>query len=281
MPSPRGGALSALVLLMALSRPGAGQVRPGAAQPTTTAHPVAMPSGAPARGALGSGLLSLALPGAGQYRLEQSRTWAYLALEVAAWTVHLEQRARGRQLRNRYHDLAWSAARIHDSPRREGTWDYYELLIHWTRSGAYDENPAAPGTQPESDPSTYNGWVWSLAREIYFPPGQSVSTGDPAYQKALAYYEAKAYGPAFLWDWRSSPGAQEEYAHLIDRSDAGFRRATIALGAVFANHLISAADAYLSGARRGPDRDAHLSLEPDVAPGGTRWTARLRIPWPR
>lgn len=228
-----------------------------------------------------SAFLSLALPGAGQYRLGQARSWAYLAIEVLSWTLHLEERSRALDLRTRYHNLAWTAARLHTTTRREGTWAYYELLVHWTRSGAYDVDPTTPGTQPEADPSTYNGWIWTLAREIYVPPGQTVTAGDPAYQQALAYYESRAYGPGFLWDWSGSPGSQREYARLINRSDSGFRNATIALGAVFVNHLVSAVDAYLSGRARGRAPAAHLLVEPDITPFGARWTARLRVALPR
>lgn len=272
---PRAAAGCALFAVMICSGVVAGQTPSGTLLPTP---PLRVDTASSPTTGLGAGLLSLAVPGAGQYRLGQSRSWAYLALEVAAWTVQLSQEAEGRRLRNQYHDLAWNAARFHTMPRREGTWAYYEVLIHWTRSGAYDANPTEAGTQPEPDPSTYNGSVWLLAREIYFPPGQTPSPGSPAYQEALAYYEARAYGPAFLWDWSSSPGEQQKYARLINRSDSGFRRATIALGAVFANHLISAIDAYISGRDSGARDRVHLTLEPDMMLGSTRWTARLRIP---
>jgi hypothetical protein len=224
-------------------------------------------------------LLSLALPGAGQYRSGQTRAWAYVAVEAAAWVLFLDRRAAGQDFKRRYRDYAWNTSRFHTTSRQEGDWAYYEALTKWGRSGLYDRNDALGGTQPELDPATFNGAVWALAREIYFPAGQSVSEGDVAYQQALSYYQSQAYGPAFLWDWGATPGAQQEYGRLIDRSDQGFRQATIALGAVVANHLVSAADAYLSA--RGRRELSHLSFAPDVRPWGTRWTAEVRLPVPR
>lgn len=272
----------AALLVIGSPRPGGAQERPmtAAAPWTASVAAPAAPTASPPS-ATRSALLSLVLPGAGQHRLGQARSWAYLAIEVASWTLHLEERSRAMDLRTRYHNLAWTAARLHTTTRQEGTWAYYELLVHWTRSGAYDMDPTMPGTQPESDPSTYNGWIWTLAREIYFPPGQTVSPGDPAYEQALAYYQSRAYGSGFLWDWSRSPGSQKDYARLINRSDSGFRVATIALGAVFLNHLVSAADAYLSGLSKGRAPTTHLSLEPDMTPFGARWTARLRVSLPR
>lgn len=228
---------------------------------------------------LGSSLLSLAVPGAGQFREGHRRAWAYIALEAAAWTVHLTEQAQGRRYRTRYRNFAWTTARIRSAPREDGDWAYYEVLTHWARSGAYDRDDAQPGIQPELDATTFNGAVWALAQEIYFAPGQTVTVGDSAYIRALQYYQRRAYGPSFLWDWNSNSVARDRYAQLIDKSDAGFRHATIALGAVFANHLISAADAFLTG--RDSESRPHAFLQPDATGRGTRWTARFRIPVPR
>jgi hypothetical protein len=40
-------------------------------------------------------LLSLAVPGAGQYMLEQRRTWLYAALEVVGAALYFERRDAG------------------------------------------------------------------------------------------------------------------------------------------------------------------------------------------
>ncbi|HET9947562.1 MAG TPA: hypothetical protein VFQ22_01425, partial [Longimicrobiales bacterium] len=137
----------------------------------------------------------------------------------------------------------------------------------WTRSGAFDADPSAPGVQPEPDPATYNGMIWALAAEIHGLEG-TVPPTDPRYQAALAYYGARAYGPELLWDWSAAPGAQQELARLIERSDDRFRQATTALGVVIANHLLAAGDAWLSS--RGRAAPAHLRVVP----------AHARLPGP-
>ena len=208
-------------------------------------------------------LLSLVLPGAGQHALGQDRKWLYLGLEVAGWVVYAERSASGRDYRDRYRDFAWEQGRIQNGPRLDGDFDYYERLSKWTRSGAFDADPSAPGVQPELDGSTYNGAIWTLASQIYLPPGQPVPETDPAYQSALAYYQLRAYATGLLWDWSASPAGQQELGRLIESSDSRFRQATTALGAVIVNHLLSAGDAYLSA--RGRANPLRLRLVPASA----------------
>lgn len=190
-------------------------------------------------------LRSLALPGWGQWVLGQRRGAAYAAAEAALWVVWADRRARAGDLRRGYRDLAWTTARGGTGDRRDGPWSYYETLTKWKRSGAFDRDPSAPGIQPEEDPATFNGSVWSLARAIHLGGGGG-GPGDPRHAAAVAWYGERAYGPDFLWDWTGRDQALAEYRDLIDGSDRRFRQATTALGAVLANHLFSAADAFLS-----------------------------------
>lgn len=195
--------------------------------------------------ALSVPLRSLAVPGWGQWVLGQRRSAVYAAAEAALWVVWAERRAGAGDLRNRYRDLAWVTARGGTGPRRDGDWSYYETLTKWIRSGAFDRDPVTPGIQPEEDPSTFNGSVWSLARAIHLGGGGG-GPGDPRYAAAVAWYGERAYGDGFLWDWTGREGALAEFRELIGGSDRRFRQATTALGAVLANHLLSAADAFLS-----------------------------------
>lgn len=190
-------------------------------------------------------LRSLALPGWGQWTLGQRRGAAYLAAEAALWVVWADRRARAGDLRDGYRDLAWTAARGGTGPRRDGPWSYYETLTKWRRSGAFDRDPSAPGIQPEEDPSTFNGSVWSLARAIHLGGGNG-GPGDPRHAAAVAWYGERAWGEDFLWDWTGKEPALAEFRDLIDGSDRRFRQATSVLGAVLANHLLSGADAFLS-----------------------------------
>ena len=220
--------------------------------------------------------LSLALPGAGQHALAQNRKWIYAALEVAGWAVFLERRSAGRDARERYRDYAWDYGRIQSGARVDGDFEYYETLSKWTASGAFDADAGLAGVQPETDPATFNGSMWSLASQIYIPGGGPVPDTDPAYQSALAYYEQRAYGTQFLWDWTPVAGGKAELASLIEVADDRFRQATTAVGVVIANHLISAGDAYLSS--RGRTLPARIAVAPSGRVSGPAWQAVVSIP---
>lgn len=242
-----------------------------------SALPVA-PQEAP-RTSLAPMFLSLALPGAGQHVLGQKRKWAYAALEVAGWAVFLERRSAGNDYRDRYRTYAWDTGRIQVGARVDGDFEYYETLSKWNASGAFDADAAASGVQPETDASTYNGSIWSLARQIYIPGGGPVPETDPSYQGALDYYQRRAYGPEFLWDWSPVPGGKEELASLIKSADARFRQATTAVGVVIANHLLSAVDAFFSA--RGRALPVAVAVQPSPLAYGPAWQAVLSVPAPR
>ena len=256
--------------------PSAAQSPPGAGLDARLLwSPAALPQDAPSQ-RVAPTFLSLAVPGVGQHVLGQNRKWVYAAMEVVGWVAFLERRSAGGAYRDRYRDFAWDEGRIQAGARIEGDFDYYETLSKWTTSGAFDADGGLPGVQPEMDPATYNGSIWALASQIFVPGGGAVPETDPAYQSALGYYQQRAYGTEFLWDWSAVPGGREELGGLIEASDARFRQATTALGVVIANHLISAADAYLSG--RGRGTPARLSVVPNARPGGPAWSAVLTVP---
>lgn len=221
--------------------------------------------------------LSAVLPGAGQHVLGQQRKWVYLALEIGGWAFFLERRHAGEEYRDRYRDFAWDNARVQGSSRSDGEFDYYETLTHWARSGAFDRDATTSGVQPELDVTAYNGSVWDLAARLFLSGGVGSSESDPGYPSALAYYTQKAYGPEMLWDWTGVPAAQAEFARLVDVSDSRFRQATTVLGAVIANHLLAAVDAYVSAG--GPPA-ARLRVVPGAFPGVT-WGVELSLRPPR
>lgn len=217
---------------------------------------------------------SLVLPGWGQLALGQRRAWGYLAVEVALWAYWADRRSAGADARRAYRDLAWSRARLAAGVRVDGDWAYYETLEEWTRSGAYDADPSRPGVQPEQDATSFNGYVWSLARGQYLPGDGPPDEGDPRYTRALAYYEERAYGAAYLWDWSGKEGELARYKGLIRESDDRFQRATTALGAVLANHFLSATDAFLSARLPG---EAGLRVVPGSALGPRGWTVGMNL----
>lgn len=115
-------------------------------------------------------LFSALVPGAGQWYQGQERWPAYIAVEAWAWIEFVDWRRDGRTLKRKYRDLAWQVARrVGSGPRIEGGWEYYEALTHFRSSGTFDSDPVRPDVQPESDPATFNGSIWALAQEIFFP----------------------------------------------------------------------------------------------------------------
>ena len=193
---------------------------------------------------------SLLLPGTGQLLLGKMRWPAYAALEAIGWFIHLDRRREGRRLRNEYRELAWLAARAGAAePGVDGDWEYYERLEQWSTSGRWDADAERAGLQPESDPQAFNGSVWALARDLYLPEEGGEDT--EAHAQALEFYRERAYPPELLWDWTAEEVSLERYRELIDRSDTALRTATVVLGAVVANHLFSAVDAFVAARLSG------------------------------
>lgn len=159
-------------------------------------------------------------------------------------------------------------------PREDGDWEYYERMGSWIRSGAFDADPAREGVQPETDLESFNGATWVLAQDLYLTQG--AHEGDPSWAKAVAYYEARAYPTELTWDWRGKEASLIEYRNLIEGSDEALRTATVVLGAVVANHLFSAVDAYVTS-QGGPAMTAGAALV--ASPGGAptlQWTIEVR-----
>jgi hypothetical protein len=216
--------------------------------PPSACRPVSAPLG-PAPPTTSSGkafVLSALLPGAGQYAQGQRRWIAYAGAEVAAWIYWGRARSRASGFRSDYRDLAWGAARTFVGERRDGDWEYYERVSKFTRSGAYDSDPARAGVQPEADVTTFNGDAWRLARQINFAPGTDPQPGDPDYDAALQFYLGRAAGVEFEWDWTGRDAERAKFKGLIEESDSAFKDASLLGGAIVFNHVLSALDGFLS-----------------------------------
>ena len=220
-------------------------------------------------------LASALSPGAGQ-ALE--RRWitsaVFAAVEVGAWWIVLDQRSEGRQLRTAYRDLAWEVARARPEPRVDGSFEYYERMIRWNRSGAFDAS-GEPGLQPERASDAFNGRQWQLAAEIFLGGDIAAPPTAPGYQSALDYYRGRAYEEGFLWDWTGRAPDQQRFAELIDESDGALRRSSVAVGAVIANHVLSAAEVYIN--QRLGRRTVELGVTPHALAGNAGASLRLRI----
>ncbi len=239
-------------------------VRPSAPSVTAVAapHPWTRP------------VLSLAVPGSGQLVNGQARGLVYLAVE--AWVVSraLAAGQRGRAERAQYRALAYNIARRAFTPIRvDGPFDYYETMEKFVDSGVYDRDPGNSFV-PETDTTTFNGFVWQLARRTFFVnPDSAPDPSSLNWNHAVAFYAGRAVGPNFRWSWRGARLEQDVYRVAIRSSDDAFRERTNYFGALVLNHLASAIDALIS-ARMGHRPAAMPQVRVETAPGGVTllWT---------
>ena len=190
---------------------------------------------------------SLALPGTGQLLAHEDRGAIYLVAELYLVSRYFQLRHDGRVQGNRFREIAFDVARRPFGPvQRDTIFEYFETMERFIASGKFDNDPGL-GISPETDPSTYNGSVWLLARRTFWsdpdvpPPPTSLE-----YTRAVQFYVQHAVGPGFEWSWRNAPLARNEFATTIRGSDDAFRRAQNQLGLLLANHLVSAVDALVS-----------------------------------
>ncbi|HKR56875.1 MAG TPA: hypothetical protein VJS20_11280 [Gemmatimonadales bacterium] len=192
-------------------------------------------------------LASLLLPGTGQALSGQDRAAVYGAVEIYVLSRYIQLQHDANVNAELYHQLAFAVAqRGFASVRRDTIFEYYETMEKFTASGRFNTG-AGPALNPETDPTTYNGSVWLLARRTYWAdPNVPPPPSSPQYQAALSFYVQHAVGPAYLWTWQSASLQQQTFRDLIRTSDNGYRNAQGALGLLLANHVVSALDALIS-----------------------------------
>jgi hypothetical protein len=211
-------------------------------------------------------LASLVVPGAGQARLRQGRAIAYLAVEGFLLLQYGKDLREGHRNERDYRRIARTIARRNfDDAPPDTIWQYYEKLSEYVESGAFT-TATSGATMPELDPTTYNGFQWLLARSQFGVPPDPSERGTLRYQRALELYESRAVRQPYRWSWRNAQLEKDLYTRTISRTNDAYRRATLDLSAVIANHLLSAIDAF-----------AAVRLSP--APGGTmRVSTTVTIP---
>ncbi|MFN2572184.1 MAG: hypothetical protein ABR537_11350 [Gemmatimonadales bacterium] len=192
-------------------------------------------------------LASLLVPGSGQLLAHQDRGAVYLAAEVYLLSRYLQLDHEATTEAQRFQHLAFDVARRSFMPtQRDTVFEYYEQMERFVESGKYDDDPGA-GFAPESDPGTYNGSVWLLARRTFWQdPNVPPDPSSQAYVNALAFYWDHAVGPSYQWSWRDHSLEHEVFRETIRRSDNAFRRAQNQIGLLLANHVVSAVDALIS-----------------------------------
>jgi hypothetical protein len=206
-------------------------------------------------------LLGVLVPGLPQFLDGRPRAWAYFAAEGVAVGGLLLLNSRGNSYENRYINLARAARGnfvypgMRNNPTEEvdlmasGYGEYYEDLLKWTSSGDYDNDPNQQGVQPETDPRTYNGHQWEIARINNFTGsngGLPVPLNEAEQQAALDAYLAKVYLRELNWDWTGLEAENGEYDRLFDRSESSYRNRNKFTGLLVANHIISVLDVLIT-----------------------------------
>lgn len=215
-------------------------------------------------------LASAIAPGAGQFLLKQDRFMAYVAMEAYFLSRYVADRTEGRRQRDAYRQLANEVARaLYTTTFPVGPWEYYERMEHFTESGVYDLSGGSGPFQPETDTTTYNGYLWLLARKTYWSdPAQPPDPSSSAYRSALQFYSARAVRPEYRWSWRDAQLEQDLFRRTIARSNDAFRRATADVAVILANHVLSTIDAYATVRLRTPQTP------------GDRFSLSVELPWP-
>jgi hypothetical protein len=186
----------------------------------------------------------LVVPGLGQARLRQGRTAAYAAVEAFLLLQYGKDLSEAHQNSGDYRQIARTIARrgfVAVPP--DTAWQYYEKLSEYIESGAYTLTASGP-VVPEIDTLTYNGAQWLLARRQFGVSLDPSEVGSTAYARALALYTSRAVRQPYRWSWRNAQLEKDLYVRTISRTNDAYRRVTIDLSAVIANHLLSAIDAF-------------------------------------
>jgi hypothetical protein len=203
-------------------------------------------------------LASALVPGLGQARLGQERFVAYMALESYLILRYARHRREGSHNAATYREIARDVARRGFPGFHPDTvWQYYEKMEKYDASGVFSKSIAG-ATVPETDPLTYNGQQWMLARQVYgIPLDDPEPIARATYAQALAYYESRAIPLAYAWNWVNASLERDLFVRAIDRSNDAYRQATSDLIVLIANHIVSTVDAF-SSIRLMQSRDGSL-----------------------
>lgn len=175
-----------------------------------------------------AGLLSAAVPGAGQFYNGSRAGYLFVGVEAAAWLARFSLRDTGLNKKDQYRAYA-------GDPSQAGS--------HWTwaryRDPAFEDCP--PGGHSDNDGND------SLLVDMY-------RNDRDSYFEAIATQKSYACG----WD---SPASLNVYRDLRSDSDRFMSRARTATMIVFVNHLVSAVHAARGAAKHNARLKDHARLD--------------------
>jgi len=215
-------------------------------------------------------LASTVLPGAGQVLLGADRFIAYLAVEAYAVLSALDRSAEERRQRDRSRALALNVARKFVTTERPvGDWPYYENMEKYIESGVLNRAPPGAEIAPEVDVTSYNGALWLDVRTRYWTdPSVEPPHASAEYRAALNEYLDRAYQERFRWSWRNAQLEQDLFRQTIRLKNEASHDATMLLGVLAANHLLSTIDAFVT-----------LRLRGGAGAGGAPPALSITVPW--
>src|SRR6185503_15906196 len=171
-------------------------------------------------------------PGSGQFMLEQQRWVGYVAVEGILWWVYGKQVRERSQQEAAFRDIARRVARAHLSPNGpDGPWVYYETMRDWNESGVVSNSVKA--LIPETDPSTWNGHTWALAKGL-----------APDSVSALSFYRAHAIPSNMAWSWQNAGFQLDQFTQATNKRNDANNQANTQLVLIAVNHLLSMVDAF-------------------------------------
>ena len=202
-------------------------------------------------------LLGLLVPGLPQFLDGKIRSYGYFAVEGVSVAGLVLLTAEGNSKEKRYINLARVARGnfiypgFRNNPEEQtdlmlpGFGEYYEDLLKWPSSGDFDNDPSRDGIQPETDPRTYNGHQWEIARINNYSAsngGIPVPASPAEEQAAVEAYKRQVYPSQYNWDWTGLERENDDYHRLFGKSEDAYRRRSTFAAILFANHLVSALD---------------------------------------
>ena len=167
-------------------------------------------------------LMSLAVPGSGQIVRGERRGYLYLLAELALWGSFYVLDSRGLDERDEYEQYA------------DDEWEYDEY-IEWYEENCFDCEDCGYECRPLAEYGT---------QEYFEDIGK--------YATYWRWWDLDGDEGDIAWDEYSSDDLsfRDDYWGMRDDSNTHLRQARYFMTAAFLNHVVSAADAFLS-ARRG------------------------------
>jgi hypothetical protein len=185
-------------------------------------------------------VLSVILPGAGQFTQKKQRFLVYASVEALYWWRYSKDVSERRRSEADFKDLARRVARAHFRPNTgDGDWTYYETMRDYLESGNFSTVESGI-ISPETDSLTYNGHLWQLIRRL--TPGCTDAVNTCA--QALPEYERRAISADRQWSWRNSQLQFDLFRRTTELRNDADHAMKQDLAVVALNHLLSMVDAF-------------------------------------